>query len=469
MILRPYQADLIGRLRESMRAGARRPLLVLPTGGGKTAIIAHVVSGYARAGRRALVLVHRVELLRQCSDTLTRAGVPHTCLGAGARWQDGAGVVVASVQTIARRDVGAWSPDIIVIDEGHHATAATWLRLLERWPTARALGVTATPCRTDGRGLGEVYDSLVVGPTVSELVAGGYLAPSVVYAPPRVADLAALRTRAGDYTGASLDDVMDRRTVTGDAVAHYRRLCDGAPAIAFCASVSHAQHVAEAFAADGYAAASVDGGTDGDVRADRIAALGDGRLQVLTSCEIISEGTDVPVVTAAILLRPTMSTGLYMQQVGRVMRPAPGKAHAIVLDHVGSVLQHGMPDDDRVWTLDGAPARAQASQEAAPAAPMTCEACYCQIRRPAPPACPHCGHTLPAPESRRVDDVAGDLVPLTREQVAAARKVEAERVARLKRAEQTAARSLDELRALGARRGYSPRWADRVWEARGYR
>ena len=458
MILRDYQTRAIDALRDAYRSGRRAPLLVLPTGGGKTAIIAHVAASQRAPQTRVLVLVHRVELLRQCSDTLMRSGVEHATLGAGQRFT-AARVVVASVQTIARRsDLGGWEPEIVIIDEGHHATAATWGGILERFPRARVLGVTATPCRTDGRGLGDVYDALVLGPSVRELVDGGYLSPCRVYAPPRVAELASLRARAGDYTGATLDAVMDRPTVTGDAVEHYRRLLDGKPAIAFCSSVAHAAHVAEAFRQAGYRAESVDGSLDGETRRERIEALGSGALDVLTSCEIISEGTDVPVVVGALLLRPTMSTGLYLQQVGRVMRPARGKLEAVVVDHVGSVLRHGMPDDVREWTLEGGIARRAA--EARELVPVTCPTCYCQIPRPLPPRCPHCATETPVPESRQVDERAGELVEVTREQIKAAREAEA----RMRRAEERACRSLEDLERLGRERGYKPGWARHRWE-----
>ena len=283
----------------------------------------------------------------------------------------------ASRPSRAVRTSAGWEPEIIIIDEGHHATATTWGGILERFPRARVLGVTATPCRTDGRGLGDVYDALVLGPSVRELVDGGYLSPCRVYAPPVSPELASLRARAGDYTGATLDAVMDRPTVTGDAVEHYRRLLDGVQP-SRSVRASRTRHVAEAFRQAGYRSESVDGSLDGETRRERIEALGSGALDVLTSCEIISEGTDVPVVVVgALLLRPTMSTGLYLQQVGRSCGRPAWKLEAVVVDHVGSVLRHGMPDDVREWTLEGGIARRAA--EARELVPVTCPTCYCQI------------------------------------------------------------------------------------------
>lgn len=453
--LRPYQTDAVRAIYGAFHGGARRVLLSLPTGGGKTVILAHVI---ARSTARVLVLVHRRELLDQCSRTLSALGVDHATLCAGGDVDTDARVIVASVQTYVRRMGSSWAPERIVIDEGHHAVAGTWSRILGAHPDARVLGVTATPVRLGGQGLGDVYDALVEGPTVADLMRDGHLSRADVYSLPVLADLGRLRTRAGDYVASDVAGEFDRPTITGDAVATYERVCPGAPAIAFCASVSHAQHVAEAFRAAGYQAESVDGTLDADTRRDRIAALGDGRLHVLTSCDIVSEGTDVPIVTAAILLRPTQSLGLYLQQVGRVLRPAPGKHRAIILDHVGNVLRHGLPDEVRTWSLDGDAAAATSKRTLGPPPPVTCEGCYLQTPRPLPPSCANCGRAF-TPTQRDYREVDGELVPVDVRDLAAYReRVERERQRR-QRAEEAACDTLAELQELGRQRGYAPGWA----------
>ena len=357
LVLRDYQVADIERLRGEYAKGCRAVLYQLATGGGKTVVFSHVVQGAVAKAKRVAVLAHRRELIRQASDKLTNLGVDHGIVAAGQDRDHGAQVLVASIQTIAARGPEALGQlDFIVADEAHHATADTWAAFLASQPRAKLLGVTATPARTDGRGLGShcggLFDSMICGPSVAELTRQGFLAPTKVYIPNRRIDTAGLRKVAGDWAAG---DAMAERAivVTGDAIDHYRRLAAGKSAIAFCVTIAHAQQVAAAFAAAGYRSQCVHGSTPKDERDDAIAALGDGRLDVLTSCDLINEGLDVPSVGAAILLRPTGSLVLCSQQIGRGMRPKAGGEPLIVLDHAGNTLTHGLPDEDRVWTLDG--------------------------------------------------------------------------------------------------------------------
>lgn len=451
LTLRPYQQQAVHDLRLAIRAGARAPLLVLPTGGGKTVIMADILRSIASRGRTAMVLVHRRELIAQTSAKLTLADVPHGIIAAGTRSADAA-IQVASVQTLARRlhHVAA-QPDLIVVDEAHHAIAGTWRRTLSHWPDALRLGVTATPVRREGRGLREVFDQLVLGPSTAQLIASGFLCPARMYAPPAVADLSRLRRRAGDFAADQAADAMDRPTVTGDAIAHYRRLASGQRAIAFCCNVNHAEHVCTAFNQAAIPAATLLGSTDPVRRDAAVARFASGELQVLVTVDVVSEGFDIPAAGCAILLRPTQSLGLYLQQVGRVLRPAPGKTAAIVLDHVGNVHRHGFPDDPRDWSLDD---RLRRTGSAGPAAPTvrTCEQCFAAFA-PAP-ACPVCGTACNVTPARQLRQVDGELRELQR---AAAQQRTAER----KRAQ-----TLPELLAIARARGYSPGWAHRVHAAR---
>jgi superfamily II DNA or RNA helicase len=211
---------------------------------------------------------------------------------------------------------------------------------------------------------------MVIGPAMAELIEQGYLARYTYLAPPEKADLSAIKTRGGDFAIDQLAEAMDKAVITGDAIGHYKNHLDGRPAIAFCVTVEHAESVAAQFRAAGYRAASVDGSMDKAERRDRMAAIGDGRLNVLTSCELISEGVDIPVVAGAILLRPTKSLSMFLQQVGRALRPKPDGSAAVILDHVGNVHRHGMPDAPREWSLD------RAKRRAVPANATTCEQCY---------------------------------------------------------------------------------------------
>jgi superfamily II DNA or RNA helicase len=250
---------------------------------------------------------------------------------------------------------------------------------------------------------------------------------------------------------------MDRPTVTGDAIAHYQRLAAGQQAIAFCCNVAHAVSVCDAFKTAGISAALLLGNT-----ADRdqvVAQYSAGVVRVLVTVDVVSEGFDVPAASCAILLRPTQSLGLYLQQVGRVLRPAPGKDAALILDHVGNVPRHGFPDDPREWSLaEGAVKR---SGTAAPSV-RTCPECYAAFK-PAP-ICPVCGAQCAPIRSTKIRQIMGELKELKREQV----QQRIEERDRAKR-ERQAARTLPQLLALAKKRGYSPGWAYRIHQARGGR
>jgi hypothetical protein len=450
LILRPYQHRAISDLRLAYRDGARAPLLVAPTGMGKTVIMAEIMRSIADRGRTALVLVHRRELIAQTSQKLQLAGVEHGIIAAGHLATPGA-IQIASVQTLARRLAGVTTPpDLILIDEAHHATAGGWGAILAHWPDALRLGVTATPVRLDGRGLSAVFDRLVHGPSVADLVFTGFLTSWKIYAPPTRADLSGLRRRAGDFATDQAADAMDRPTVTGDAIDHYQRLAAGQRGIAFCCNVLHAEHVAAAFNAAGIPAATLLGSTDPLRRDATVAGFARGDLKVLVTVDVVSEGFDIPSAGCAILLRPTQSLGLYLQQVGRVLRPAVDKKVAIILDHVGNVHRHGFPDDPRDWTLEDGIRRARGTGQAAPSV-RTCPSCFAAFK-PAP-ICPVCGAAC-APPPKQLREVAGELKELQREAIK-------QRVA-----ERKGARSLPELLAIAKERGYSPGWARHVYFAR---
>lgn len=407
--LRPYQEKGIADLRQAYSEGCRAPLFVLPTGGGKTVTYAAIAQGAGARGNRVLVLEHRKELIRQASIAIGTLGVRHQVVSPADKVaavrrahieritlpmiDAGSHVAVASVQTLARRMdwLAGFDPGLIIIDEAHHAVAGTWARIIEACPNSKLLGVTATPIRTDGTGLGNVFDRLVLGPTMKELIALGNLVMPRVFAPPLRADLSGVHITGGDYNAKELAEALDKPTITGDAVAHYGKLAPGRPAIVFCANVRHAENVAEQFRAAGYRFEVVTGEMDDDLRDLRIASLADGRLHGVVTVDVVSEGVDIPVAEVAILLRATQSESLFLQQVGRVLRPADGKEYGLVLDHVGNVMRHGMPHADREWSLEGRKKKKRgASEQQEIVRVVQCPKCY-RAHDPAP-TCPDCGH-----------------------------------------------------------------------------
>lgn len=350
----------------------------------------------------------------------------------------------------------------IVVHNCHHIISTTYRTILNAYPTAWQLGVTATPIRGDGKGLGQsdggVFDSLILGPNVSELIGQGHLVRPVIYAPRERMDFSDVRTRMGDYDKAEIERRMDKPKITGDAVKHYRDLCSGQPSVWFCISVAHAQHVAEEFRQAGYRAAAVDGKMDDTERGRILGGLATGEVEVVTSCDLISEGTDIPAIACAGLLRPTQSLGLYLQQVGRALRPAPGKDRAIILDHVGNVLTHGLPDEVRAWTLEGEheARRTKKEKAEAPIRVHQCENCYA-VFEAFKMICPECGHVRIV-KGRDIERADGELVELT--------DWHKLQLQRQKRQEVGRAKTLEELEKIAAARGYKKGWARWVFNSR---
>lgn len=450
--LRDYQGTLVERTRANFIVGKRSQLLVLPTGGGKTVCFSYM-SGAARSkGLTVWILAHRVELLEQISKTLRDFGIAHGMIAPGYIGDRRQQVQVASVFTLARRLDRYEPPDLIIVDEAHHAIGkSTWGTVIKAFPKAKLLGVTATPIRLSGEGLGDLFECMVQGPTVADLIQRKALSPYRLFAPAGV-DLSGVHSKMGDFVRGELAQAMNKPSITGDAVSHYQKLARGKRAVAFCVSVEHAEHVAAQFREAGVPAASIDGGMDKVLRQQVLKSFTAGDLRVLTSCDLISEGFDVPAIEVAILLRPTQSLGLYLQQVGRALRTFPGKAEAIILDHAGNVNRHGLPDDDRVWTLEGK-LKKRASKPSEVSV-KTCPKCFATVAS----AATHClcGHEFEV-KAREIEHVDGSLEEVD---VAAARKAA--------RVEQGRAQSEQDLVAIGRSRGMKrpELWARHVLRAR---
>ena len=467
MNLRDYQQQCIDDLRSAFAKKHRRVLLVAPTGAGKTVMFSYLTQKLTERGNRVLLLAHRDFLLDQIGGTLARFGIPHGFIAAKRKRELCHLTQVAGVHTLKNR-VGkiAWQPDWIICDEAHHATAGSWNTILGAYPAARVVGVTATPERLDGRGLGEVFEAMVLGPRVQDLMDQGFLSKVHYYSPATVST-EGMHTRMGDFVQREIEQAVNTRGVTGHAVEWYRKVCDGAPAIAFCASISHAENVAEGFREAGYRWQALHSRMTYADNQAAIQKLGNGQLHGISSCDIVSEGFDVPIVTAAILLRPTQSLGLHMQQIGRVLRPAPGKEKAIVIDHVGNVAQyrrgawelnHGRAEDNREWALGSAKKKEKSERVG------RCEQCLA-IMPPTAKTCPECGHQKQASERKPLEQVEGVL-----EEVPGDMPVPEEIRRKQAKAEQAQAKTLEQLIALGQSRNYRnpAMWAKYVLEARGW-
>lgn len=451
MKLRTYQQKLIDDTRFQLQLGRKKVLIVLPTGGGKTVCFSHIAESASKKGNRVCVLVHRAELLDQASRSMP---VRHGLIAAGRSMDLSHSVQIASVQTLARRlhQLPKDFFQLLIVDEAHHTTAGTWASVVEHFDSARLIGVTATPIRLDGRGLGEHYESMVVGPSAQWLTDNGFLSQAKVLAPPGI-QTSGLKKRMGDFDMRQAEGLLQQGQAMGDCLTHYRQHLNGQTAIAFCCSVAHSQAVAGLFQANGVAAASIDGKMDVNRRRSLLASLGRGEIKVLTSCALIGEGVDVPSVGGCILLRPTSSVGLHLQMIGRCLRVSPGKKRAVILDHVGNTLRLGHHLEDREWTLDGE----QKTKREKCTSVKVCPKCFAAMSSQVS-ECEECGHRFTV-ERKELKTVAGTLQEL---QVEKAQKKQ-------KRIDQGKARTLDELIALGKSRGYKypVAWARKIYSSRG--
>lgn len=451
--LRPRQLQALDGVRAAYREGKRAPIMVAPTGFGKTATAAVIIRRAMERGRRVWFMAHLREILDTTSAKLTAEGIAHSYVMAGRPHDYGAEVHVVSVQTAARRLADLSRPDLVVIDECHLAVAATYRLVVEAVGSPVLLGLTATPARLDGRGLGEMFDTIVPTCTTAELIAEQLLVPIRYYAPSRP-DLAGVRTVAGDYAQGELADAMNKPSITGDAVAHYRKLAHGRPCVVFCTNVRHAEDTAEAFRLAGYRATAISGQTATDERTGALERLRAGDLDVVVNCQLWVAGVDCPVIGCVILLAPTKSVTKYLQSVGRGLRTAPGKQDLVVLDHAGNAFTHGLPTEAREWTLEGAKKRTRQADDVATV--RQCERCYFVF--PPAPVCPSCGHAH-VPKLRQIKQTDGELEQLLE-------------VKRQRRQEVGKARTVEDLKRIAEERGYSMGWVwnmARIRQARGMR
>ena len=356
MDLRPYQRDVIADIEREIAAGQRRIIAVAPTGAGKTIVAASIIKGAQVKGQRVLVLAHTREIIRQTSLKLSAYDIEHGIIQAGLVADPDRSVQIASIATLwsraMRRSIMPLPPaNLLIIDECHHCPANTYRKIIDEYPNAILLGLTATPCRGDGRGLGGIFDVIVECPQVAELIEQKHLVRTRVFAPVNP-DLKGVETRVGDYVESQLADRMDRANLVGDIVSHWHKHGERRKTVAFAVNVAHSLHIRDEFIKSGVRAEHVDGSTPKPDRDAALARLASGETELITNCQVLGEGWDLPEVACCILARPTKKMGLYRQMVGRVLRPAPGKVNAIVLDHSGAVFRHGFVEDPVEWTLD---------------------------------------------------------------------------------------------------------------------
>lgn len=487
--LRNYQDDGVSSISKWFKK-VKAIVYVLSTGGGKTIIFTYLAWKSSLKNKKVLILVHRIELLRQVSKALNKFSVEHGIINPNYTPNFSCNIQVASVQTIVNRlkylQALGWDADFIISDECHHSVAKQWRRVIEHFKNAFLLGVTATPERADGLGLGKtsggLYDVMVKGPPASWLQDQGFLVRAKVFGNPEKIDLSDVEISQGDYQKEQLSKAMNKATITGDAVDHYKDVCKehykyNAPAIVFCVTVAHANDVARQFQEAGYKFYAVDGNSDDDYRDRIISGLSNGSVEGIVSCDIISEGTDIPKASIEIDLRPTRSKGRKIQNDGRVLRPvfpegfnpstatreerlaeiaASEKPYAVILDHVNNTERMGCFSwDDHDWTLEGEKKKKKKkTDEEPPVKVMMCESCFMQ-QEPAV-VCIGCGHIMKAPRDTTPKQVDGKLREIT----------EADLQKKTEKQEQGKAQTMEELYKIAKLRGHDPKWATHVYMGR---
>ena len=429
--LRPYQVELRDQALVAWQLGFKNILIVLPTGGGKTVLFSDII---ARHNGACVAIAHRQELVSQISMALARNGIRHKIMAPNAvaractslhlaelkrnYVEPTSRVVVAGVDTLIRRDpadpwfksVGLW-----VLDEGHHLTESNkWGTATKMFPNALGLSVTATAVRADGQGLGRhadgVIDLMLVGPTMRTHIQEGWLTDYRIFAPPSDIDLRDVSLSAsGDFSPPKLSVAVHKSHIVGDVVQHYQRIAPGKLGVTFAVDVAGAGEIARAYRDAGVPAEVVSATTNDTLRASILRRFRAREILQLVNVDLFGEGFDLPAIEVVSMARPTQSYGLYAQQFGRALRPLEGKTHAIIIDHVGNVHRHGLPDAPRKWSLDRRDKRAKSEGSAIPT--RTCPSCTSAYER-VYASCPFCGFT-PEPAGRSSPEyVDGDLAEL---------------------------------------------------------
>ena len=442
LTLRDYQQELYLGTVEAMKQGFRRPLVVAPCGAGKSYLFAEMIR---KTRGEALVLTHRQELKAQHEELLREQGIGN------AR--------VSMILTEANRLGKYPKPALIVTDEAHLSRSNSWMKVIEYYDTW-TVGFTATPIRLDGKPLGDIFDSLIEGVDTKWLIDHQRLAPYEYYAP-TIVETEGLRTLAGDYVISDLEQLMTGRAIYGDVIKSYQRIAPGERAIVYCVSVKHARETANSFNSLGIRAEAISAGTPARRRDEIMADFRSGRITVLCNVGIISEGVSIDEVTCCMLLRPTESVALGIQQMMRCMRYMPGKT-AKIIDFVGNYTRIGLPDEPREWSLGEPLKRRKQLDDNGDFFIRSCPQCFMTFKTA--PVCPYCGAVYPL-KQREIE--AHKEIELQRITAEEAQRVEEEK--KKLRREQGRAQSFEELVQLGRQRGYkNPAfWASQIMRGRG--
>lgn len=451
------QQEFVDKLRQALRSGVKSVLGVASPAFGKTVVAAHITQQARQRDPNASVwfLVHRKNLLRQTSKSFWQNKIEHGLITSG-KMRTTLPIQVGTIGTVHSRMMQLTPPKILFIDEAHLSKGHMFQSVISwaRQSGAIVIGLTGTPRRLDGKSLGDLYELLIEAKSTKWLIEQGRLSEYIAYTTPVTPDLSTVKTLAGDYNIGELAQAMDKPTIVGDAVSHWLRYAKGKRTVVYCCNVAHSKHTADAFNSAGIPAAHVDASTTEQELKSICEALADRRLLVLVNCELVIEGFDLSAqvgrdvtLECCILLRPTQSVARYLQMVFRALRRKPDAA--VILDHAGCILKHGLPCEQRQWSLLGEQKSKRKKKDEDPDVNVQqCKHCYA-VFFPGPDTCPHCGKPIEK-KVRKISEADGEL-----------QQVDVVAVRKEARKEQGQARTLRDLVALGMRRGMAKasQWA----------
>lgn len=450
MQLRDYQKKLINGLRNSMTNGHKNIMVQSPAGSGKSITMAEIAKRITQHEMNVLFVVHRRELVKQIKSTFVKWGVNMNFCE------------IYMVQTATRRLEKLIKPEYIFVDEAHHSLAKTYKRIFDYFPVAHVIGFTATPIRLSGKGFREVYDDLIIGPKIDWLIKNHYLAPFTYYSVNLIDQKQLKRSSTGDYTRQSMENA-GKNIIYGDVINAYKKLANNSKAIIYSYSVHSCKQVAEEFNRNHILAQEVDGKTDKDTRKKAMQDFRTGKIKVLVNAELYGEGVDVPDCQTVIMLRPTQSLSLFIQQSMRCMRYKPGK-NAIIIDQVANYTRFGLPDFDRDWTLEDQAKHPQREGGSDGPAIKTCPECFGVILASCH-ECPLCGHSFEAEFRKLAQDRRAELekINLNAKELRERKKKEQELLLR----DPSTFTTFKELAIYGKATGHKPGWAWHMAKAKG--
>lgn len=457
MSLRPYQIDCINQIREAIKNGHKRVVLQAATGLGKSRIFSEIVKSSVKKGNKVWILAHRLKLITQASSYMH--DINFSIVNPIYLLKRNADVQIGTIQSI-RRFLKLPAPNLICIDEAHRACSPQYKRIINEYPNAIILGFTATPERTDGRGLGEIFTHMVKAPSIQWAQENGYLCNYELYEIPSEFDAKKIRDEMGKIDEEYQENEINRSLIVGDAVRQYRNICENVPALAFCCSVKASIDTAMAFNDAGYRAISLSANSSEKEREEAFSLFEKRIIKIICSCDLLIEGIDLPCATACIMLRFTDSIIIYLQAIGRVLRPHKDKSKAIILDHVGnsSEKSHGLPCQERNWSLEG---RKKKDKKSAPI--KQCEKCYQSFPASKKVDCPNLNCPLIMKDSNMkvIEIIEGDLIKVNIDD-----RIKKQEENKQRKKEVSECKTLEKLQELGRKRGYKPNWALHVFNAR---